>query len=161
MGISFCRTYNVSRAVTYRCTLSVCLVNHLLVLYLILYSVLIHFYLTFKTIALHPLSLLPQIFSTVWTALCILNQLVFCFIMLLKHFLFSYVSVCLFSAPAQGEPGGVYQSTTDSEARQIQWRSECFHFSLHPAHQRPGSLLGIRYGEMHKIVLSVVFSLLS
>lgn len=119
------------------------------------------FYLTFKTIALHPLSLLLQIFSTVWTASCILNQLVFCFIMLLKHFLFSYVSVCLFSAPAQGEPGGVYQSTTDSEARQIQWRSECFHFSLHPAHQRPGSLLGIRYGEMQRIVFSVVFSLLS
>lgn len=50
------------------------------------------FYLTFKTVALHPLSLLLPIFSTVWTALCILNQLVFCFIMLIKHFLFSYVS---------------------------------------------------------------------
>ena len=119
------------------------------------------FYLTVTTIPLHPLSLLLLIFSGMWIALCILSWFVFCFIMLLKHFLFSYVSVCLFSAPAQGEPGGVYQSTTDSEARQIQWCSECFWFGLHVAHQRPGRLLGIRYRETDGIVFSFVFSLLS
>lgn len=55
-------------------------------------------------------------------------------------------SVCL-STPAQGEPGGVDHSASDTAAEQNQWCPECFSFGLHSAHQRPGSLLRIRCGE--------------
>lgn len=119
--------YNISRTITYQSGS----LRQPLIHYHILYSV------------LHFLSLLKLWFSWLWFVLCTVFfqdicsvSLCFVFLMLLNIFCLVCLSFmsAFFAAPAQGEPGGVNQSASDAEAGQIQWRSQCFSFGLHPAH---------------------------